>query len=225
MVSVRASNSGGRRNWHVMHPPASLHRPLPHPSLWRDTQEIGGERQGLMGVDLPCHRTEVDHSGVRPVGRQTAQIDRPGPFADRLRAPAAEILVDEEGRRIGALGDDRQLLREWFQRRHVDAIDALAVAAPGEDSNPCPEARRGQRRIEGGPTEDAATIRLDVADDLADDQVVRRPLGLHPLERPARAERLPLAAAPVAATRDTWRQRRISRLLRLSSSLLSGRFC
>src|SRR5688572_6089165 len=178
-----------------------------------------------MGVDLPCHGAEVDHPGIRPVGRQTVEIDRSGPFADRLRAPAAKILVDEEGRRVGALGDDCQLVREWFQRWHVDAIDALAVAAPGEDPNPCPEARRGQRGIERGSAEDAATIWLDVADDLSDDQVVRRPLGLHPPERSARAERLALAAALVAAARDTWRQRWISRLLRLAASLLPVRFC
>src|SRR5215211_1678885 len=122
-----------------------------------------------MGVDLPCHRAKVDHPGIRPVGRQATEVDRTGPFADRLRAPAAEILVDEEGRRVGALSDDRQLVREWFQRRHVDAIDALAVAAPGEDPNPGPQARRGQCGVERGPTEDAATVWLDVADDLSDD--------------------------------------------------------
>src|SRR5215213_8864738 len=177
-----------------------------------------------MGIDLPCHRTQVDHPGIRPVGRQTAQIDRSRPFADRLRTPAAEILVDEEGRRLSALSDDRQLVREGFQRWHVDAIDALAVAAPGQDPNPCSEARCGQRRIERGSAEDSATIWLNVADDLSDDQVVRCPLGLHPLERSARAERLPLAAASVAPARDSWWQRRITRLLRLSSSLLSVRF-
>src|SRR5829696_570951 len=159
-----------------------------------------------MGVDLPCHRAEVDHPGVAPVGRQTTEIDRSGPLADRLRAPATEIFVDEEGRRFGALGDDRQLVREWFQRRHVDAVDALAVAAPGEDPYPCPEARRGQRRVERGPAEDPTTVWLDVADDLTDDQIVRRPLGLHPRKRSARAERLPLAAAPVSAARDTGRE-------------------
>src|ERR671921_760732 len=96
-----------------------------------------------MRVDLPRYWTEVDDPGIRPVRRQTAQIDRSSPLADRLRAPAAEILVDEEGRRVRALGDDRQLIRERFQRRDIDAIDALAVAAPGEDSDPRPEACRG----------------------------------------------------------------------------------
>src|ERR671921_1225791 len=163
-----------------------------------------------MRVDLPRYWTEVDDPGIRPVRRQTAQIDRSGPLADRLRAPATEILVDEEGRRIRALSDDRQLIRERFQRRDIDAIDALAVAAPGQDSDPRPEACRGQRRVERGPAEDAAPVRLDVADDLPDDQIVRRPLGLHPFERPAGAERLSLAATPVTAARDTRRQGRIA---------------
>ena len=83
-----------------------------------------------MGVDLPRHRTEVDDPGIRPVWRQTAQIDRSGPIADRLRAPAAEILVDEEGRRIRALSDDRQLIRERLQRRDVDAIDRARRSGP-----------------------------------------------------------------------------------------------
>src|SRR5215208_6029919 len=114
-----------------------------------------------MRIDLPSHRAEVDHPGIRPVGRQTAEVDRSCPFADRLRAPATEILVDKERWRFGALGDDRQLVREWLQRRYVDAVDALAVAAPGQDSDPSPQARRRQRRVERGPAEDAAPIRLD----------------------------------------------------------------
>src|SRR5215207_10269036 len=177
-----------------------------------------------MRVDLPCHWTEVDDLGIRPVRRQTAQIDRSGPLADRLRAPAAEILVDEEGRRISVLGDDRQLLRERFQRRDVDTIDALPVTAPGENADPRSKACRGQRRVERGPAEDATPVRLNVADDLTDDQVVGRPLGLHPLERAAGTQRLPLAATPVATARDTRGQRRIPWFLRLSWSLLPPRF-
>src|ERR671913_223105 len=141
-----------------------------------------------MWVDLPRHWAEVDHARIRPVRWQTAEIDRAGPFADRLRAPAAEIVVHEEGWRLRALGDDGQLIREWLQRRYVDSVDALAVAAPGEHAHPRPEARRGQRRVERGAAENAATVRLNVADDLPDDEVIRRPLGLHSLEWPARTE-------------------------------------
>src|ERR687897_347320 len=177
-----------------------------------------------MWVDLPRHWAEVDHARIRPVRWQTAEIDRAGPFADRLRAPAAEILVHEEGWRLRALSDDRQMIREWLQRRYVDSVDALAVAAPGEHAHPRSKACRRQRRVERGAAEDTATVRLDVADNLPNDEVIRRPLGLHPLEWSARAERLPLAAAPVAAARDTGRQRRISRLLRLAARLLSVRF-
>ena len=79
-----------------------------------------------MWVDLPRHWAEVDHARIRPVRWQTAEINRAGPFADRLRAPAAEILVHEEGWRLRALSDDRQMIRKWLQRRYVDSVDAYA---------------------------------------------------------------------------------------------------
>src|SRR5918995_6450232 len=141
-----------------MHAPTSLHRPLPHPSLRGDPQKIGDQRQSLMWVDLPRHWAEVDHARIRPVRWQTTEIDRAGPFADRLGAPAAEILVHEEGWRLRVLSDDRQLIREWLQRRYVDSVDALAVAAPGEHAHPRSKACRRQRRVECGAAEDTATV-------------------------------------------------------------------
>src|SRR5581483_10175581 len=95
-------------------------------------------------------------------------------------------------------------------RRDGDAVDHFAVAAARQDADAPAEPRRGQRRIERRAAENGRAVRLDVGDDLADDDVFGRAQALHAFRLLAGRDRL--TRIKLARAGATGRERRIARL-------------